>query len=218
MKYPTFSPDLTQTSALSISSDADPGQRSHIASVLPQKLAEAYAPIRVRHHYHHGDDSDFHLSGGPSTGNSHQASYQQKPVYNTNPMPQSLTPAPTPPPSPKPKKQQYQTDQTRPFLFPFSRRRNEAGRLVPFAIDEADQLYSKHMHVSTSLMQMWRTREDCMIAESGLQSSGSASETFESALSVNSGTHSSYNSERRSASNAIVQDIEDPIEEHQDVV
>ncbi len=81
--------------------------------------------------------------------------------------PQALTPAPTPPQSPKPKKQQYQTDQTRPFLFPFSRGQQ---RLVPFAIDEADKLFAKHMHVSLALYQMWRTREDCILDESGLQS------------------------------------------------
>ena len=86
-------------------------------------------------------------------------------------MPQPATPAPSPPPSPKPKKQQFQTDQNRPFLFPFSRSRigyNDA-RLVPFAIDEADKLYAKHMYVSLSLWQMWRTREECMTADSGLE-------------------------------------------------
>src|SRR6266550_99340 len=79
--------------------------------------------------------------------------------------PQPATPAPTPPPSPKPKKQQYQTDQNRPFLFPFSKHNS---RHVPFAIDEADLLYNKHIHMSLALAQMWKTREDCMIAESGL--------------------------------------------------
>lgn len=62
----------------------------------------------------------------------------------------------------------YQTDQTRPFLFPFSRIRGQQ-RLVPFAIEEADNLYAKHMHVSLALYQMWRTREDCILDESGLQ-------------------------------------------------
>ena len=40
--------------------------------------------------------------------------------------------------------------------------------MVPFAIDEADRLYNKHMYVGLALTQMWRTREDCMTAESGL--------------------------------------------------
>ena len=40
---------------------------------------------------------------------------------------------------------------------------------MPFAIDEADRLYAKHMYVSLSLWQMWRTREECMTVESGLE-------------------------------------------------
>lgn len=55
---------------------------------------------------------------------------------------------------------------------------------MPFAIDEADRLYNKHMYVSLSLYQMWRTREDCMTAESGLEhmpgSEGQESSTFRS--------------------------------------
>ncbi len=39
---------------------------------------------------------------------------------------------------------------------------------MPFAIDEADKLYHRHMYVSLSLWQMWRTREECMTVESGL--------------------------------------------------
>lgn len=97
-------------------------------------------------------------------------------------MHQSATPAPSPPPSPKPKKQQFQTDQTRPFLFPFSRSTwasRRGGSLVPFAIDEADNLYHKHMYVSLSLWQMWRTREECMTAESGLERMPGAERVFE---------------------------------------
>lgn len=40
---------------------------------------------------------------------------------------------------------------------------------MPFAVDEADRLYNKHMYVSLALSQMWRTREDCITAESGLE-------------------------------------------------
>jgi len=47
--------------------------------------------------------------------------------------------------------------------------RYKDGKLVPFAIDEADKLFNKHMYVSTALWQMWRTRQDCMTAESGLE-------------------------------------------------
>ncbi|TFK55880.1 hypothetical protein OE88DRAFT_1652388 [Heliocybe sulcata] len=129
------------------------------------KLAEAYSPIPVRHHYHHEDESH-HMSHGP-----HSFPQQQPPGSGFRAVPQPATPAPSPPPSPKPKKQQYQTDQSRPFLFPFSRgsMRYRSRRLVPFAIEEADKLYHKHMYVSLALWQMWRTREECMTAESGLE-------------------------------------------------
>lgn len=39
--------------------------------------------------------------------------------------------------------------------------------MVPFAIDEADRLYRRHMHVSLALFQMWQTREACILDESG---------------------------------------------------
>jgi hypothetical protein len=117
----------------------------------------------VRHHYHH-DENDLQLPGLPSNMNTHMM-----PNAPFRPGPQPATPAPSPPPSPKPKKLQYQTDQNRPFLFPFSRVTTRDGRLVPFAIDEADRLYNKHMYVSLALYQMWQTREDCMTAESGLE-------------------------------------------------
>ena len=102
-------------------------------------------------------------------------------------MPQPATPAPSPPPVPKPKKQQFQTDQTRPFLFPFSRSQmgRRGGSLVPFAIDEADKLYHKHMYVSLSLWQMWRTREECMTSESGLERMPGTEKVFEPKVAPN---------------------------------
>lgn len=83
------------------------------------------------------------------------------------------TPAPTPPQSPlqKPKKQQYQTDPTKPFLFPYSRSAVTSS-LVPFAIQEADKLYSKHSYVSLGLWQLWQEREECLREERGLGMSG----------------------------------------------
>lgn len=120
------------------------------------RLAAALAPIPHRPHYHQHNDDE---AGMPQRFSSHNQPPQP---------PQPVTPAPTPPQSPKPKKQQYQTDQSRPFLFPFSRARGQQ-RLVPFAVEEADKLYTKHMHVSLALYQMWRTREDCILDESGLQ-------------------------------------------------
>lgn len=100
---------------------------------------------------------------------------------------QPATPAPSPPPSPKPKKQQFQTDQTRPFLFPFSRSTwsRRGNPLVPFAIDEADKLYHKHMYVSLALWQMWRTREECMTAESGLEHMPGSHKVFEPKVAPN---------------------------------
>lgn len=149
------------------------------------RLAQAYSPIPIRHHYHHdqADASDLQHGGGQQ---------QQQPFHPGagRGIPQPATPAPTPPPpSPKPKKQQYQTDQSRPFLFPFSRdARNryfdKDARLVPFAVDEADRLYNRHMHVSLALAQMWRTREDCMTAESGLEHMPGSEGQFESSTFI----------------------------------
>jgi hypothetical protein len=111
---------------------------------------------------HNGHPGMFH-PGGPQSGFRH--------------MPQAATPAPSPPPSPKPTKKMYQTDQTRPFLFPFSGRQGQLynrydardATMVPSAIDEAERLYVRHMYISLSLWQMWRTRQECMTSESGLR-------------------------------------------------
>ncbi|OJA15285.1 hypothetical protein AZE42_00929 [Rhizopogon vesiculosus] len=162
VKYPTFTPPPVPPT------QADTPQAKPTPSVLTSKLALAYSPIPVRHHYHH-DDADPQHSGLPASLNQPFQPHGPNPGYR--PVPQPATPAPSPPPSPKPKKQQYQTDQSRPFLFPFSRRTRFGAnndRLVPFAIDEADKLYNRHMYVSLALWQMWRTREECMTAESGL--------------------------------------------------
>lgn len=205
-KYPTFLPPR-EASTIPIVLDKEDnslGEKSTI-TLSPLKLAEAFSPIPVRHHYHHGDDSDFQQNAMPSVSGNNQPVYNTgNPIYNPNPS-QMLTPAPTPPPSPKPKKQQYQTDQTRPFLFPFSRSQFRSNRgvdqqFVPFAISEADRLYAKHMHVSASLLQMWRTREECMIEESGLQKPGertSLFETFDSVISLNRSDVSGSTIEKR---------------------
>ncbi|TCD70846.1 Factor arrest protein 11 [Steccherinum ochraceum] len=159
VKYPTFAaPPL-------------PTEPEAIRAPIPtSKLAQAYSPIPVRHHYDHDDTDGHHHAGLPQGSHPHPFHPGQQPGTGFRAMPQPATPAPSPPPSPKPKKQQFQTDQTRPFLFPFSRSalRQRNPRLVPFAIDEADKLYNKHMYVSLSLWQMWRTREECMSTESGL--------------------------------------------------
>ncbi|KAJ3840755.1 hypothetical protein F5878DRAFT_52130 [Lentinula raphanica] len=156
VKYPTFVPPQSQPVA------PEPTIPQPIPVQVASKLAQAYSPIPVRHHYHNEDDSYSNL---PHSSLSFQNN--SNPPFRSNPQP--ATPAPSPPPGPKPKKQQYQTDQTRPFLFPFSRNQGKAAKLVPFAIDEADKLYNRHLYVSLELLQMWRTREECMTHESGLE-------------------------------------------------
>ena len=189
VKYPTFIPVQYPTPL----ADIAPSKPVPITS----KLAQAYSPIPVRHHYHH-DDTDTSLSGPPSNAHGHpfplqqqQGQQAQQPQGSFRPNPHPATPAPSPPPSPKPKKQQYQTDQNRPFLFPFSRIGSRGnGRLVPFAIDEADKLYNRHMYISLALWQMWRTREDCMTAESGLDHLPGSEGVFESSTITSDVSHS----------------------------
>ncbi|KIL68265.1 hypothetical protein M378DRAFT_8934 [Amanita muscaria Koide BX008] len=156
VKYPTFVLPLPPP---------PPKDTGTYFAKFTSKLAEAYSPIPVRHHYHHEEDADSNAVPHPQ-GSVNPFLHQQN--MNNAPFqqgPQPATPAPSPPPSPKPKKQQYQTDQNRPFLFPFSK---SNPRQIPYAIEEADRLYNKHAHISLALAQMWKTREDCMIYESGL--------------------------------------------------
>jgi hypothetical protein len=87
------------------------------------------------------------------------------------------SPAPSPPPqTPKPKKQQFQTDQNRPFLFPFSARAPE--RIVPYAIEEADRLYGKHVYIGVSNIQTYAVRDEAMREESGLERLSERQDTF----------------------------------------
>ena len=44
--------------------------------------------------------------------------------------------------------------------------------MVPFAIDEAEKLYNRHIHVSLGLYQLQKIREEYIREESGLGSSG----------------------------------------------
>ncbi|KAG5352526.1 hypothetical protein C0989_001839 [Termitomyces sp. Mn162] len=166
VKYPTFTPPQQPIfQPVPIVPEPQKIPKPVNPPLYSSKLAQAYSPIPVRHHYHHDDDTNVGLHGIPHH-------YFQPPQQHQQyrPIPQTATPAPSPPPSPKPKKQQYQTDQNRPFLFPFPKGQfGKDARFVPFAINEADQLFNKHMYVSLSLWQMWRTREDCIAAESGLE-------------------------------------------------
>lgn len=172
VKYPTFTPV--------------PGSEQPAA-----KLAEAFSPIPVRPHYHH---QDHHPQGYNSNDSLANAPYGlSRPPPNTAPGPLPATPAPSPPPSIKPKKQQYQTDQARPFVFPFSARsRLRNGKLVPFAIDEADRLYERHMHIGGALWQMAKTREECILDESGLDNLPNRSDN-----PFDTGSMGSWSSEKR---------------------
>ncbi|KAJ7507480.1 hypothetical protein B0H11DRAFT_2313278 [Mycena galericulata] len=183
VKYPTFTAPAQSPSAPPLLEIAAPKP----IPITTTRLAQAYSPIPIRHHYHHDDSDAAGLPHGVPGGGQHpfHAQQQQGPGGHRG-VPQPATPAPTPPPpSPKPKKQQYQTDQSRPFLFPFSRNRfDKDARLVPFAVDEADKLYNRHMYVSLALAQMWRTREDCMTAESGLEHMPGSEGQFESSTFI----------------------------------
>ncbi len=131
------------------------------------KLAEAIRAIPPRSNYHNVAKDAGHRDSSEAAGS------QGRPPAPTS-LPQPGTPAPSPPPTPPPKakKQQYQTDPTRPFVFPFSRQSAGPQRLVPYAIDEADRLYKNHMHVSLGLHQMYLAREEYMREERGLGKSG----------------------------------------------
>ncbi|KAK6910328.1 hypothetical protein I203_104360 [Kwoniella mangroviensis CBS 8507] len=143
VKYPTFAPPP-----------------SVVAGVSNDKLAEGIKPIPARPNYH-------------STEIPVSQPRQQSTCASATSAPLPGTPAPSPPPSPRPKKQQYQTDPTRPFVFPYSRASAIAPTsLVPFAISEADKLYHRHEYISLGLYQLWQTREECMREERGLGKSG----------------------------------------------
>jgi hypothetical protein len=45
-------------------------------------------------------------------------------------------------------------------------------RIVPFAIEEADKLYGRHIHISVANIQTWAVREEALREESGLEKTG----------------------------------------------
>lgn len=118
-----------------------------------------------------------------SATHNHPAQDGSAPNTSMPQAPMPATPAPTPPPSPppmKPKKQQYQTDQSKPFVLPFSRANVGGGHYskmkgkgkmtVPFSIDEAGKLYQKNFRISTELWQTWKLREEYLADETGFGS------------------------------------------------
>ncbi|WAR55265.1 hypothetical protein PtB15_6B3 [Puccinia triticina] len=135
-----------------------------VSEIYLARLAAAAAPTPIR------PSAMYHPANSTIP---HDPSGQIKALPNNNLQPG--TPAPSPPPSPqqKLKKQQFQTDQTRPFVLPFSAANakmssNGVPSLVPRSIDEAGELYMSHLRISTELWQTWKVREEFMADESGL--------------------------------------------------
>jgi len=150
VKYPTFEPEPTASIPIS-----------------PEKLSDGIKPLPQRTNYHSTEIPPAPPSSTLRDPFSSTAAPHHAPLPGT--------PAPTPPPSPAPKtkKQQYQTDPTKPFVFPYTRNSAiGATSLVPFAIQEADRLYAKHSYVSLGLFQLWQEREECLREERGLGMSG----------------------------------------------
>ncbi|GAA94758.1 uncharacterized protein L969DRAFT_94615 [Mixia osmundae IAM 14324] len=118
--------------------------------------AVAPTPIRPTFSYQSGPDPASNAEAGSSKAQ----------------QPQPPTPAPSPPPAvAKGKKQQYQTDQSKPFVMPFSSansRYKGKERMVPRSVEEAADLYLTNLRISTSLWQIWKVREECMAEETGL--------------------------------------------------
>lgn len=121
------------------------------------------------------------------------------------------TPAPTPPasPVPKPKKQQFQTDQTRPFVLPFSPA--NAGptgkpRVVPQSIDEASELYKKNIRVSTELWQTFKLREEFMADESGISRAEKVEEALKQGEDGNGMSKAEVNKLSRRLSTLVIED------------
>ena len=144
--------------------------------------AAASAPLRNGFDIHSPAMSTFTLPGGAGT------SYPSANHPPGGPLP--ATPAPTPPPTPppaKPKKQQYQTDQSKPFVLPFSRANMGGGffssakgkgkMTVPYSIEEASRLYKNNIRITTELWQAWKVREEYLADETGVGMQGSSSAT-----------------------------------------
>ena len=179
---------MTPTGIKNFRSDLSTKYPTFLAPMTPEalqreKLAQAIEPIPIRSSYHSSVEEGLPPAfvsrasarqTGPLPAQPAQAGQQQVQGGPSNPqnLPQAGTPAPSPPPSPqvKPKKQQYQTDQTKPFVFPFTRSQGpgSTSRLVPRAIDEADQLYEKHIYIPLGLHQLCKTRDEYIREEAGL--------------------------------------------------
>lgn len=165
-KYPTYEP---------------PNIVAPIPQIPLDRIVAAAASAPLRHSY------QLRSAGHSSNGQDGSA-----PNTSVPPAPMPATPAPSPPPSPppmKPKKQQYQTDQSKPFVLPFSRANVGGGHYsaikgkgkmtVPFSIDEAGKLYQKNFRISTELWQTWKLREEYLADETGFGSDHSKQQVEE---------------------------------------
>lgn len=98
------------------------------------------------------------LSDTPGNGHSMNMSHIPDPLGQEVGFPGGTFASAPQPPGPKAGKQKFQTDQSRPFVFPYS---NRAGNgAAPFSVYEALSLYQKHMYIPTSLWQQWCVRQD----------------------------------------------------------
>lgn len=143
-KYPTFAPPYNKADGVPVPTEA---------------LADGVKPLPVQ--------PDYHSTEIPQSSSA--------PYSNGNTFFQPGTPAPTPPQSPqqRPKKLQFQTDPTKPFVFPYSQTsQSNPASLVPYAIEEADKLYHSHLYVSLGLYQLYQAREETMKEERGMGRGG----------------------------------------------
>ena len=167
----------------------------HPSSTSDEKLAEGIKPIPPRPNYHSTEIPSAETQRTKPLAPAQQLAPVQPgapgtpapspPLIGPNGQQQQFG-------QPKPKKQQFQTDPNRPFIFPFSHSTphyssasssssSSSSRsnltafdqpgpsgLVPYAIAEADKLFSRHAYVSLGLFQLWEARDECMREERGL--------------------------------------------------
>lgn len=186
LDFDTFSPPGPETKVSppdyqSFRNEITSKYPSYVAAPLPPPLpsvdldrlsaAAAPAPVRLSFSYHINPN---HLEAAQPIH-----ALPQSQIPHPQQPPQPATPAPTPPQSPnaqpappKPKKQQFQTDQNRPFVLPFAPAnagpKGRPPRAVPKSIEEAADLYSSNMRMSTELWQTWKLREEFVADESGI--------------------------------------------------
>lgn len=94
----------------------------------------------------------------PGNGHSMNMSHLPDPLGQEVGFPGGTFASAPQPPGPKAGKQKFQTDQSRPFVFPYSNRAGDGA--APFSVYEALSLYQKHMYIPTSLWQQWCVRQD----------------------------------------------------------